>query len=357
MSTTDPIAFKFQPVDEKGNATGLFNQKGRFDGETLDLAKLGQVPADRLLAAAQRFNRLIVNFDNEDGQSAGVVLSISKGSIDDLRRAINRTASERQAARRQAKLHEQGRGGEFRTRPCPHCGSTVDLTGFSDTPQLYCGYCDTIATVEDEPPADEADYRLCDECGLFAKPRDFTVFYFYFLGVIYGWRSSKTHICHACMRKQAWKMLAGNSIFLLGVPTALTQLTRAYAGGSGRSETFRGLDAANASARKGRHAKARERYEPILDRGHPLAGVRYNLALTYAAEERFEDAALELEQTLAECANYAPAATALAGCFQRLGQTENLALLRAEWSDDDADLAAALGEDVASSESSVHEAQ
>lgn len=139
------------------------------------------------------------------------------------------------------------------------------------------------------------------------------------------------------MRGEAWKMLFGNLLFLVGVPVAIAQLFRAY-GGTDVGGKYAGLDTANVKARSGKFQQAIADYRKILDKQPVAAGVKYNIALAFLQREDWEGAAQMLEFALADCANYGPAAHSLAACYERLGEQEKLADLKLQWGGtDDAD--------------------
>jgi hypothetical protein len=204
------------------------------------------------------------------------------------------------------------------------------LTGFRESPQISCQFCHCVATVEGARP-EEKQYRLCDECGRYSKPRQFTIFYFYFLLVIYGWTSRSTWRCPGCMRKEAWKMLFGNLIFVLGVPVAITQLIRSY-GSDQVLGKFKGLDTGNLKARRGNVNGALQQYEAIMDRVPYAAGIKYNLATALLASGDPEKAAQVYELALDDCSNYAPAYQQLRALYAQLGRKAELVELERMWS-------------------------
>lgn len=326
-----PIRFKFKFIDDAGNEAGFLAKKGSFDGETLTLGK-DELPVAVVLRAQRRFNRLVLEIlQGEGGETGALAFAITKGRIDDLLSALNRSSSATWATIRSEALRKEGRGGAYRSAPCPYCASVVDLTDREPTPQLHCEYCDSVATLAEPRPAGEADMRPCDECGFYAKPRLFTTFYFYFLLVVYGYRSQKRYMCHSCMRGEAWKMVGVNMFFILGLPFSLVQLVRAYRGGVIGSKDFAGLDDANAAAKAGKVERAAQGYEGILQRVDHAAGVRFNLGLANANAARWQEAATHFELALRSCGNYAPAFRALHACYGELGLPQMQAQLLQCW--------------------------
>jgi tetratricopeptide (TPR) repeat protein len=167
---------------------------------------------------------------------------------------------------------------------------------------------------------------------MYSQPTKFTIFYFYFLLVVYGWWSKQTWRCKGCMRGEAWKMFFGNLLFVLGVPVAIVQLLRCYSG-SVVGGVFRGLDAANLKARKGDVVGALTGYKAILERVPHSAGIKYNLALALLQQGDERRAAETFELALTDCVNYAPAYRVLSGLYAKLGDQARLKELQEMWGD------------------------
>ena len=130
-------------------------------------------------------------------------------------------------------------------------------------------------------------------------------------------------------------MLFGNLLFVLGVPLAMVQLFRSY-GGSDVGGLYPGLDRANLKARKGNLQGAIDGYKAILEKQPVAAGLKYNIGLAFLHQEDAKtEAAKMFEYALADCANYRPAAAALAGCYEELGETDKLAELQKQWAGDE----------------------
>lgn len=324
--------FKFKWIDNNGNEQGFFSKKGHFDGEDLCLDDT-TLPAAALLDLDIRGKRMIFSCLGESNEPVYVVVAITKGSPKALKQQIGVARSAAWANFRKEELQKEGRGHEFRAVECPHCTATIDLTGFPQTPQISCEFCHALGTIPQqmaEPIRGEKDYRLCDECGMYSKPLKFTIFYFYFLLVVYGYWQKETWRCPGCMRGEAWKMLFGNLIFIVGVPVALVQLFRSY-GGSSLGSLYPGLDSANLKARSGKLNQAIESYQKIVS-NHPVsAGVKYNIGLALLNDNSPEKAAKMFEFALTDCANYRPAASMLAGCYESLNDTGNLQVLQKQW--------------------------
>lgn len=330
--TMENLQFKFKYLDPGGNEQGFFSKKGHFDGSTLQL-DTAAIPANSIVHLDNRENRVVLAVAQKQGDPATILFTVTSGNVNLLKTALGKARSKAWAEVHQKELQEKGRADEFRSANCPHCDATIDLTGHRDSPQVSCDFCNTVGNM-DNPNKEEKQYRLCDECGMYSKPRKFTIFYFYFLLVVYGWSSRTTWRCPACMRGDAWKMLFGNLIFVLGVPVAIVQLIRAY-GGADLSAMYRGLDKANLKARKGDIEGAVADYRRILEVHPHAAGIKYNIGLAFAQQNELKPAAITLNAALNDCCNYRPAATLLAHCYGQLGDEQKLADLKAEWGADD----------------------
>lgn len=327
----ESLRFKFKWLDNQGNEAGFLSKKGSFDGQTLVLDDVA-LPAACLTTAENRGKRFVIAAVDGEGQAHQALFSITSGSPEKLKAALSVCRSRVWAESHREELVKEGKAHEFRSIVCPHCQATIDLTGLPQSPQVYCPFCHTIGTLETSqgPIKAEAQYRLCDHCGMYSKPRRFTIFYFYFLFVVYGYSQQETWRCPACMRGEAWKMLFGNLLFVIGVPVALIQLFRSY-GGTDIGSLFSGLDTANLKARKGNLAGAIEAYRRILTEHPVAAGIKFNIGQAALSKNDLAGAAGILEHALHDCANYQPAAAALANCYERLGETNKLHELRKQW--------------------------
>ena len=331
----DPIDFKFRWLNDQGHETGFLRKKGRFDGETISLDGT-EIPVVVVIRTDLYDNRMILQAMAGD-EPVAIGFAVHKPSARELKTAIDAARSVTWAKLHREKLQEEGRAHAYRDEQCPNCNATVILTDMPRTPQLYCHFCNTLATVDPtvQYPAEERNLKICDECGMFSKPRKFSVFYFYFLLVVYGWHYRTTWRCPACMRGDAWKMFFGNLPFILGVPVALAQLARCYGGSV--IGAFAGLDRANIKARKGDPLGALAGYRAILQRVSHSAGVKYNLGLALRQQGDIQRAAEMFRLALDDCTNYVPAYHHLAACYEQLGETEQLAELKRLWGDGEQD--------------------
>lgn len=327
-----PLNFKFYWIDEEGNQAGFLRSKGRFDGEMLQLDD-SPIPVVIITDVQYRENRLLLSAIGEDDQPLFIGIQLSGGATaQELKAAVDVARSAGWAKFHKEDLEKEGRAAAYRDEKCPNCSATLILTDMERTPQLYCHFCDTLMTVDspDSAQQGERDLRLCEECGMFSKPTKFSIFYFWCLLVVYGWRHGKTFRCPACMRDDAWKMFFGNLIFLIGVPNAIIQLIRSYGGGI-KGGPFAGLDDANTHARKKELLESLKIYREILDRVPHSAGLKYNVGNALLEQGETERAAESFRLALEDCSNYAPAYGALVHCYQVLGEKEKLDELNRIW--------------------------
>lgn len=329
------LDFKFHWLNDKGQPTSVFSKKGSFDGEMLKLEET-ELPAVVIANSIVRDNCMVITVMTGEEANPVVHLLIqpaSKKITGELKERLDVARSSVWAKHHREELEQKGLGHTYRDEECPVCQATIVLTDMKETPQLYCHFCDSLVTIDpsEQSVKKEETFKICEECGMYSRPQKFTIFYFYFLLVVYGWWSKPTWRCPACMRGEAWKMLFGNLLFVLGVPVALVQLYRSYTGDS-IGGSFKGLDTGNIRARKGNITGALEQYRAILDRVPYSAGVKYNLGKALLIEGEDVRAMKSFELALEDCANYAPAAQYLHVLYQKLGESDKLTELNRTWS-------------------------
>ena len=107
-----------------------------------------------------------------------------------------------------------GKEGEFKSKPCPVCRSTIILTGLPETPQLYCPYCNNVFTV-DASAIDmerETAFTLCPVSQLWTKTEEFSEIYVFFCVFAAAFTYRKIHCCPSAMRYaiclEAWFLTA-----------------------------------------------------------------------------------------------------------------------------------------------------
>jgi hypothetical protein len=336
--TTDaPLAFRFHWLNQEGQPTSMFSKKGSFDGQTLLLEK-ANIPVAAIVESIVRQQVLVLSTFTGDEKEPVVHLILkptSQSVTKTLKKKIDVARSGIWAQHHREELSEKGQADRYRDHACPHCGALTVLTEFPQTPQFYCRFCHSLSTTgSPELMKEEKELKICDECGMYSRPKEFTIFYFYFLFVIYGWWYHKTWRCPACMRAEAWKMLFGNLIFILGVPIAIIQLVRAY-GSDSMGGRFKGLNAANILACKGDANGAFRLYQTIMERVPSSAGLKYNLANSLLRMNDLEKATQACELALCDCSSYAPAYQLLRGLYSKMGASEKLREIDKVWSHGD----------------------
>lgn len=330
-----PIDFKFKWVTEEGQKTGIFSTKGRVDRDALVLGE-ESVPLAAIVRARSRFDVLLVDVFDGKGGLTSFHFAVTSGKLADVQAAVNRTASANWERGRRKAAEEAGGSESLRFETCALCRSRVDVSGKPRTPQVWCPYCERVATTAPDPDPDEMRYRLCDGCGYYGSPVRFTSAFFWFAFVVWGYSSKDMQVCRSCMRAEAWAMLGKNAIFVVGVPFALMQLVRAYASGRLFEGKFAGLDAANARAKAKKSDEAATRYLEIESRLRRAAGVAYCRGLGHEAGGHIEAAAAAHRDALDAASNFPDAYRRLAACLRRLGRATELEALRRSWDDDEA---------------------
>ncbi len=326
--------FKFHWLNQNGQPTSMFRKKGNIEGETITLEK-SEIPIAAIFQTLIRDKSMVITIATVDPANPYSSLLLQLPSVkaaNELKTSIDIIRSAIWAKQHREDLQKKGMGHTFRAGQCPHCDAVLILSDMPETPQLYCHFCDSLSTVDPtlEPIRQEKDLRICEECGMYSKPQKFTIFYFYFLLVVYGFWQKSTWRCPPCMRGEAWKMVFGNLLFVLGFPWAVYQLFRSY-GGASVGGVYRGLDTGNLRARKGNLTGALENYREILSKVPVSAGVKYNLGIALLGQNNPRQAAESFELALADCSNYAPAYGQLTALYDQLGETEKRKALQAMW--------------------------
>lgn len=323
-----PQRFKYKRLNKNGVETGFFSSRGEVTDTHLSLGKR-TIPLADIAQVIRKKNRLVVFFAGSDGPDS-IALAVTSGRARPIKERIDLLCSAQWAEQHQQELERSGRGHLFRARTCPHCQATVDLSGFDESPELYCPFCETISSEDSETAPVGKTFRICEHCGYFSEPRPFTSFYLIFLIVAYYFQHQRTTRCHACMRAEAWKMLIINSIFVFGGPFALWQVIRAYFASSIASR-YPELNPANHAARARNIEKAERLYEAILARVPHGAGIHYNHAKACAEIEDWDRCLQAAWNSLKDCANYAPAADLVLLALEEQGETEKAAAFEEFW--------------------------
>ena len=150
-----------------------------------------------------------------------LALEVQGARVRDLERTIDRRASVLVAQRHKGELAAAGDEGRYRVMTCPHCQATVDLSDFERTRYVYCRYCESILDQSGSIVSAGDAYSACSECQMFGRVQGYTVFYFYFLLVVYGFSYGSRYLCDTCAVRTAQRALLLNLIFLLGIPSSI----------------------------------------------------------------------------------------------------------------------------------------
>lgn len=292
-----------------GSRVPFSGGKGRIDSAGIHF-KHGQVAFEDVVNTESRGTRLSLELKLGAGlpekiakrvEGGVLVLDVTRPKAAAVEVAIDKHASKLEAEANRQRLQAEGRGDEFRCFACPRCDATVDCSELERSPYVYCRFCHLL--FKDGQKPEHIDHRACDECGMFARNRAYTEFYFYFLLVIYGFRYTERHFCDACAGKTFWKVLLINSVFVLGVPSAIWMKVKSM---MGRSRELQALSKANAHALAGRPELANPVYEEMLRYMPEHPGILRNQAMGYLLAGQGEEAAACLELSLSSCSNYAP---------------------------------------------------
>ncbi len=319
--------FKYKDINEKGQPMGLFSSKAVLTRDSLVMARK-TIPLVDVVGADGHSHNAVIVWRGPSGYANQEAFRVTSGGLKNVLRHVNSSCSRAKAARRKQQLIAEDKLDAYREWNCPECQSVVDLSGREVSPQIWCPYCDILVTQNGNPPRGEVSFHTCDQCGLYAQPKPMTVLYFWFAVVAFGYQYEIRRMCNVCMRKEAWKMLLVNFLFVVGVIPSVFQLLRAYFGGSKLSSAFRELDSANAAFHKGDHMTASMLYRRILEKHPDQAGVHFNNGLAQLGMGSTEQAMESFGAALNACINYEPAYGMLERLLHEAGNGEKLERLR-----------------------------
>lgn len=309
-ATSEIAVFTFRYVK---NGVEAFGKRQGAIGNALTLDDT-EIPWDQLLSTTARGQRLALAIGvgarpgkrlreyMQDGQVA--VIQPASLSAAQLKKAIDRRVSVREAALRREELIAQGQGHLVRSVECPICKATVDLSGLEATRYTYCRFCESVFSREPMYVTDGRAYRTCDECSMFDRIRPYPEFYFYFLLIVYGFRYRQVYLCDSCAHGLFVRMLAANFLFVVGIPVSIFVKMRSL---QGREPKFESLAEGNAFAKAGRYQDAIPIYKRLL-RNHPdHPGILANQALAQLKGGDEKAAVSTLGRAVAACNSYLPA--------------------------------------------------
>ena len=305
--------FKFRFV-RNGQPAGIFAKKCHVSERGLQLGDT-LLPWEKINDTTTRDDRLLmvvgdgVSLDKDAGASLidGCALVIHPSGVTamNLERAIDKRSSVAELAATKARLEAEGRLSEFRSTTCPSCEAQVNLTGFDESKLVFCRFCDCVFQARQKTVVSDHELCTCSECGYFGRVRGYTEAYFYFLLVVYGFSYKRRFLCDGCAGRLFWKVLALNSIFLLGLPSAFWLKIRSM---TGRDPALKALAEANTLARKKKPKEASAAYAEVLKGMHDHPGVLLNVAKVNFSDGGDTKAGIRaLEKAMESCSNYIPA--------------------------------------------------
>jgi len=310
MQLADP-AFKFRYVQNK-QGTGFMSKKGSVTDTDITLDGEA-IPYRNIVETSSRDNRFVLAL--AAGTQLGpkntkriqnnhyLVIEVAKVKADQLKKHVDHFGSAIWAEAHRQRLASEGKENIYNTLVCPQCKATVDLSGFDRTAYVYCPYCGSIVNYNLKVVSNSDTYSICDECQMYDRVRGYTVFYFYFLLVVYGWSVKRRFVCDTCATNIAQRALLTNLIFLLGVPSSIYMWIRAQ---SGREPYFQDLAKANKLARKGKFKEADEIYDRLFSLYPDHPGLTMNKGLGHLHGKDGSGGMNFLTRSLRACANYFP---------------------------------------------------
>ncbi len=319
----DTFKFHFKEIDHEGQPVGMFSKKGTLTADRLTLDRIS-IPTVSIINADGHAHNAMVRWRDMTGDIDYRAFRVTSGGLKKVVHRINSACSHAKAGLRLQTLREAGQADLFRVWNCPKCSSAIDLCGREASPQVWCPYCDALFTQASVGPRDEANFGICDECGLYSCPKSFTILYIWFIVIAYGFKYETKRMCNVCMRKEAWMMLLVNFIFVVGVIPSLLQLIRAYFGGSNLSGTFHELDPANAAMQKGNTDLACHLYQRLLEKQPHQAGLHYNHGLAQLKAGNLDHASEAFGASLTSCINFEPAFIAQDRLLDTVGELKKL---------------------------------
>jgi len=271
------------------------------------------IPYQNIVETSSRDNRFVLSLraDTKLGPKSTkrlqnnhyLVIEVTKAKADELKKHVDHFGSAIWAKAHHQQLINEGKENLFETLICPHCKATIDISGFERTSYVYCPYCGSVVNHHMKVISNGDTYSICDECQMYDRVRGYTVFYFYFLLVVYGWSMKRRFVCDTCATSIAQRALLTNLIFLLGVPSSIYMWVKAQ---SGREPYFQDLAKANKLARKGNFKDADEIYDKLFSLYPDHPGLMMNKGLGHLHGKDGSSGVNFLTRSLKACANYFP---------------------------------------------------
>jgi len=326
----DTLRFKFKWLDNQGNEAGILSKKGSFDGKTLVLDDV-QLPAACLTTVESRSKRFVIATVDHEGKIHQALFNLTSGSADKLRAALGLCRSRAWAEAHREELAKAGKAHEFRIAVCPHCQATIDLTSMPSSPQVYCR--SATPSGRSTRPKPRSRPRPSTGCATNAACTASRASSQSSISTSCSWLTATTNRRHGDARR----VCAGSLENAAGQPAVrdwrarrpgpVVPLLRRHRHRQLVPRTrFR-----QSKSPQGNIAGAIEGYRRILSEHPVAAGIKFNIGQAALSKNDLAGAAGILEHALHDCANYQPAAATLAGCYERLGETEKLHALRKQW--------------------------
>jgi hypothetical protein len=321
MQSKPQLQFKFRYVRD-GQARGLRAKSGtasadrlELDGEPIRYEDIHDTTCRdrRLVVALAPAAPLGAKAAKARQEERFLVLEVQKVDVQELERHIDRHSSEAAAERHRQQLVAAGDESLFRAVLCPHCGATIDLSGFNRTRYVHCRFCGSLLDKGERVVALGEGYQTCGECQMFGRVRGYTVFYFYFLLVVYGFSYGRRYLCDVCAVRQARRALLLNFVFLLGIPSSVYMWIKAV---TGHEPELKELPKANALAQKGKYQQADPIYDRLLMRHAEHPGLLFNQSVGHLRGGQLQQAIDYLNRSLRSCSNYLPAMQTVHGMQQ-----------------------------------------
>ena len=215
---------------------------------------------------------------------------------------IDRHVSRHMLAARRSAAAAEGKEHLIRASTCPTCAAEIDLTDFDSGSYVFCPFCSSVFLGHNSQTLGR-EYRGCDECGYFGRVQEYPEFYFYFLLIVYGFRYNKRYLCTSCANGLFWKALLLNSIFVIGVPTAVWVKIKSVLG---RDPGMADLRRATELAKKGRVRDAAPLFQTVLQHHPDHPGVLLNEGLGWFIAGDEASGSQRFSQALRSCPNYVP---------------------------------------------------
>jgi len=290
----------------------FFSMNGNASATAIDLNGT-EIPYANIVDTSSRDKRFVIalapntKLDEKTAkqlkENRYLVLDVSKPSAHDIKKHVDRYGSGVWAQNHRQQLASAGKENLFHAVTCPHCAATIDLSECERTTYVYCPYCASIVNHSQQLISNSDTYTICDECHMYDRVRSYSVFYFYFLLVVYGYSLKKRFVCDACATSIAQRALLLNFIFILGIPSSIYMWIKAQ---SGRDPYFQDLAKANKLARRGKYQEADEIYDRLFSLYPEHPGLLMNKGLGHLHGGDGNGGVSLLTRSLKACGNYLP---------------------------------------------------